>query len=328
LIPNYRAYSLGGYVIEKWTKNRWALQAGVRYDNKDINTSRLQAASQTYTAYHFNFPTLASSFNAAFQIQPDWKINSNIALSTRAPHVNELLTNGIHHGAGTYEVGNIFLKPERAFNISLNSNYTNNSKTFSADVTLYRNDIQDFIYQQPKPDEPVLTIRGAFPKIVYQATDALLQGGDLSTVVQLHKQVSLSSKYSVLRARNKQIDDWLIGMPADRIANEITYSLKDSKPFFSTYFSIEVENVFRQIRVPDDRNGKQDYKEAPAGYTLVNADASTSFKLRAVPVTLSIGGRNILNRAYRSYLNSFRYFTDEVGRNISIRLKIGLQHFY
>ena len=328
LIPNYTSNSFGGYAIEKWAKDKWEIQAGIRYDNKDIYTNRLQVASQTYTAYRFNFSTLASSFNAGYKIFPQWKFNSNFSLSTRAPHVNELLTNGIHHGTGTYEVGDIFLKPEQSFNISLTNSYSNKQRTFSADLTLYRNDINNFIYQQPKPDEPVLTIRGAFPKIVYQSTDALLQGIDISTTVQLHKQLSLASKYSMLRTRNKPMDDWLIGMPSDRITNELTYYLKDSKRFTTTYFSVEVQNVFQQTRVPSDKNGKQDYKVPPMGYTLVNADLSTSFKLKGVPVTFSIGGRNLLNKTYREYLNSFRYFTDEMGRNISLRLKVGLEHFY
>jgi iron complex outermembrane receptor protein len=288
----------------------------------------LQAASQTFTAYHFNFSTLASSFNAGFKILPEWKVNSTISLSTRAPHVNELLTNGIHHGAGTYEVGDIHLRPERSFNVSLNNSYASRNKIFSAELTLYRNDISHFIYQQPKPNEPVLTIRGAFPKIVYQSTGALLHGADVSTTLLLHKQLSLSSKYSLLRARNKRINDWLIGMPADRITNELTYSLKDSKRFTNTYFSVEVQNVFKQTRVPGDKNEPQDYKEPPAGYTLVNADLSTSFKLGTLPVTFNLGGRNLLNKAYREYLNSFRYFTDEMGRNISFRLKVELEHLY
>jgi iron complex outermembrane receptor protein len=91
---------------------------------------------------------------------------------------------------------------------------------------------------------------------------------------------------------------------------------------------LELQNVLEQKRVPSDKNEKQDYKAPPAGYTLLHANASTTFKLRSMPVTLSIGARNILNTSYREYLNSFRYFTDEMGRNINLRLKIGLQHFY
>jgi iron complex outermembrane receptor protein len=239
-----------------------------------------------------------------------------------------LLTNGIHHGAGTYEVGDIHLKPERSFNVSLNNSYTSRNRGFSTELTLYRNDISEFIYQQPKPDEPVLTIRGAFPKIVYASTDALLHGADASATLLLHKQLSLSSKYSLLRTRNKRINDWLIGMPADRFTHELTYSLKDSKRFSNTYFSVEVQNVLKQTRMPGDKDGPQDYKEPPAGYTLINADFSTSLKLGTLPVTFSLGGRNLLNKSYREYMNRFRYFTDEMRRSITIRLKVELEHFY
>jgi iron complex outermembrane receptor protein len=117
-------------------------------------------------------------------------------------------------------------------------------------------------------------------------------------------------------------------MPSDRITNEITYSLKDGKRFSNTYASVEVQNVFTQSRIPDETNGKQDYKLPPRGYALVNADVSSSFKLANLPITLGISGRNLFNQTYREYLNSFRYFTDEVGRNISLRLKIRLQQFY
>jgi iron complex outermembrane recepter protein len=328
LIPNYESYSYGAYAIEKWTKGKWDAQAGIRYDFKDITTSRLQAASQTFTSYQFNFSTLASSINAGYKIIPELKINTSVSLSTRAPQINELLTNGIHHGTGTYEIGNIYLKPERSVNLSLNNSYTSKSKIFSVDLLLYRNNIRNFIYQQPRPDDPVLTIRGAFPKIEYQATDALLQGMDLSTVFNFNQQLSLTSRYSMLRARNQKTDDWLIFMPADRISNELTYALKDAGRFNNTYFSVEIQNVSRQTRVPDETNGKQDYKEAPAGYTLVNVNASTTFNINKLPLTLSIGGRNLLNKAYRDYLNFFRYYTDEMGRNVSLRLKLNLQHFY
>jgi iron complex outermembrane receptor protein len=328
LIPNYRAYSYGAYAIEKWTKGKWDAQAGIRFDNKAITTNRLQAASGTFTSYQFDFSTLASSVNLGYKIHPQWHTNASVSLATRAPHVNELLTNGVHHGTGTYEVGDIHLKPEKSFNIAWNNSYTSQNRKWTANVTLYRNRIQRFIYQQPKPDEPVLTIRGAFPKIQYQATDALLQGMDLSLSLQPHARFMYNVSYALLRARNKGINDWLIGMPADRITNELTFTFDDGKTFSNTYISLEAQNTLEQTRVPDDRNGKQDYKVPPAGYMLLNAHASTSFKVGRLPVTVAINATNLFNTTYRDYLNAFRYFTDEMGRNISLRLKISLEHIY
>jgi iron complex outermembrane receptor protein len=82
-----------------------------------------------------------------------------------------------------------------------------------------------------------------------------------------------------------------------------------------------MQNVMEQKNVPDESNGKQDYKAPPPAYTLVNMNASTLVSIFKVPTTISIGARNLLNTVYRDYLNSMRYFTDEMGLNISFRLK-------
>jgi hypothetical protein len=81
------------------------------------------------------------------------------------------------------------------------------------DLTLYRNQIQNYIYQQPRPDAPVLTVRGAFPLIEYTATDARLQELIFPPrCVQLtHWRINFVTL--VLRARNLRTADWLIWMP-------------------------------------------------------------------------------------------------------------------
>jgi iron complex outermembrane recepter protein len=327
LIPNYNSYTYGGYAIEKWAKGKWDAQAGLRFDYKQIDTRRIQAGTQTLYAYDFDFSTLGASVNVGYKVLPEWKTNVTASLATRAPHVNELLVDGIHHGSGTYEKGSLDLQPERSFNLSLVNSYTSKNKLLQLDLTLYRNSIQNYIYQQPKPDAPVQTIRGAFPLVEYNSTDALLQGMDFTSTLNLNP-ITHTLRLSVLRAENKRIDDWLIWMPSDRISNELAYKFKNGNRFSDTYFSLEVQNVMRQTRVPGDKNGRQDYKAPPPAYTLLNADFSTSFQVSKLPVTVGISGRNLLNKAYREYLNTMRYYADERGRNISLRLKIDLQHLY
>ena len=173
------------------------------------------------------------------------------------------------------------------------------------DFLVYANRINDFIYQQPQPNNPVLTISGAFPLIQYQQTNASLRGFDWSAWYKPIENIEWISKYAFLNARNTSINDWLILMPANRLSNEITYRLKNTDK-------------------PGDLNGKQDYKAAPEAYTLINLQISSTVQLINKPVTLSLGARNLMNTVYRDYLNSMRYFTDEMGRNISLRIKIQL----
>ena len=327
-IPAYRSGNFGGFYIGKWQKQQWNFEAGIRYDHKKLNSNRLRNDGFVFDENEFKFTTLGSSINAGYKITKQWKLNTNIVLANRAPQVNELLSNGIHHGTATYEEGDKTLHPEHSVNISFNNSWTSKSGKINIEATLYRNNIRNFIYQQPKPDEPVLTIAGAFPKMLYQQNDVLLQGIDFSSRILVSKQLNWDFKYSMLRAKNTDKNDWLIRMPSDRIQNELSYTFSDKKKFSKTYLSAEFMYVSKQTRVPNEKDGKQDYKIAPNAYGLINADMGTTVLLYKIPVTINIGVRNLLNTVYRDYLNSMRYFIDETGRNIQLRLKIPLSNRY
>jgi iron complex outermembrane receptor protein len=321
-IPNYQSYTYGAYAIEKWHKHKWELQAGLRYDNKTIYTNRLLQGGSSFDHYDFDFSTWAGSASAGFRPNEHWKLSAAFSLSTRAPHVNELLSNGIHHGSATYEEGDLNLKPEKSANLGVTINYQNQDETISAEVYLYSNNIDDFIYRQPVPNEAVLTIAGAFPKIEYHQTDATLNGMDASISIKPIRQVDWTSRLSILRAKNKALGDWLILMPADRVSTELSYLPADGKRFTKNNISVELSHVFEQTRVPDEKNVKFDYKAPPAAYTLVHVQASSTLMINQFPLTVGLGVRNLFNTAYRDYLNSMRYFTDEMGRNINLRVTL------
>ena len=322
-IPNYTAYTFGAYHIKKWSKHGWDVQAGIRYDNKSILTRRLKFNGDTLD-YNFNFSTLASSFSIMYKPTTNWKLNSNVSLANRAPQVNELLSDGIHHGTATYDKGDILLKQERALNFTAGLNFENDAKTLLVDVLLYNKNIKNFIYQQPKPDNPVLTIAGAFPLLQYVQADAVLSGVDVTIQSKPIKNVEWIVKAAALQAKNKTINDWLIFMPANNLQNEFRYLVKNKKNEKYSYISTVIENVMKQKNVPSDKNGKQDYKDAPAGFSLLHVYANTQLALFKKDISINIGIRNMLNKTYRSYLNSMRYFTDEIGRNINVNFKINL----
>lgn len=318
-IPNYNAIMYGGYAIEKWIKHKWELQGGVRFDSKSIDTRRVRS-NGVFNDNKFDFTTFASSFNAIYNVSSLFNMNFSASLSQRAPYVNELLSDGIHDGTGTYEQGDINLKKEQGIYLTLHAGWQNKAKTLSFDANIYNNSIRNFIYQQPVPDEPVLTIAGAFPKVKFMQTDANLAGADVSASYKFTQAFEFTTKASWLHARNTNENDWLISMPADRYAQELTYNFLKLKKLKQTYISIEVPTVVRQTRVPDETNGKMDYKEPPAGFTLVNMNASTTISLNKIPLTIAFGVRNLLDKSYRDYLNGFRYFNDEMGRNFNLKL--------
>jgi iron complex outermembrane receptor protein len=128
----------------------------------------------------------------------------------------------------------------------------------------------------------------------------------------------VTAKTSVLRAYNKTITDYLIQMPPDKFQGELTYNFKTTEKLKDNYITAAVVYVNKQFRVP----ANADYALPPAAYTLLNFEAGTKFYVKGQPVIIGVGGTNLLNTVYRDYMNRFRYYADEMGRNITLRLKI------
>lgn len=325
IIPNYTAYSGGAYFLEKWNRHRWDIHAGVRLDVKTIETKRLRYNGDTL-AYNFRYHTFAGSIHAQYKPSDHWRFHYHLGLSSRAPYVNELLSDGIHHGTATYERGSILLKPEKALTLSAGILYANPEKSRRAELLLYSNSLRDFIYQEPQPSSPVLTIAGAFPLIQYKQTNALLTGADLNLQMNLLQRVEWQGKFSYLHARNRTLKDWLIWMPANRMSHALTYALPKTAVFYENSFSFEWLHVMEQKNVPGSASGTQDYMPPPGAYSLLHAGGATTIRLAKKSITVGLSVRNLLNKAYRDYLNSMRYYTDEMGRNFILRLKFKLEN--
>jgi iron complex outermembrane receptor protein len=90
------------------------------------------------------------------------------------------------------------------------------------------------------------------------------------------------------------------------------------------YAQLGAQGVRRQTRVPRD-NDERDYQAPPPGYWLLGAEVGGTLQLGArTPLEISLTGTNLLDQRYRDYLNRYRYFLDELGRNVTLRLRMPL----
>ena len=318
LIPDFNTRSAGIFWIERWRKYPFPLEfeAGVRYDFRRLNVSN---RGQEVIDRKLNFNNLSGTFGAIYKVNDEFDIRLHAGSAWRAPGVNELFSDGVHHGSASYEKGRSDLKAEQAFNTSLTFGF-DNERNFSASVSLYRNFIHDFIYLQPQ-QPPVLTIRGAFPSFAYEQTDARLTGLDWNADWKPIRQLSVSSSGSLLRARNQSTGEWLTLMPSDRIRQGVRWNLGQEGKlllFQDSYAGFSAVHVFKQTRVPDN----QDFAPPPPGFTLFDFEAGTTFDFGNNKANIGLAVQNIFNTAYRDYLNRLRYYSDEMGRNVSVRLKL------
>ncbi len=318
IIPNYDLFSIGGFFIQKWKRHAWDVQAGVRAEQRIFDTRRLRINTETIN-YDFSFPALAASLSVAYEFTSDLRAYTGITAFNRAPHVNELLSDGLHHGTATYEKGDPFLEAEKSRSVYAGMNFKNRSSSIEIDVSGFAKRIDDFVYRRPEPGQPVLTISGAYPLITFRQTDALLYGTDLESSVKIFDRIEWKNAVTLLYARDISADEWLIGMPPGRYSGDLNFNIKTTEKIKDLYTGISFVHVARQKRVS---GSIRDYKAPPGAYSLVHLNASATFHQMRFPVTVGVSVNNLFNAVYRDYLNSMRYFADEAGRDISIRLKI------
>ncbi len=324
-IPNYQSTNIGLFVIEKYTLKKIDVEAGVRFDSKQIFNTNDNNNQFTYRDLSFN--NLSANAGIVYKFTQALKFMMNVSTAWRAPQVNELYANGVHHGAARIEKGNAGLSPERSNNLSANLIF-NNSK-WDIDAGAYVKQIDGFIFLEPT-FPPELTIRGAFPGFRYTQTDARLHGYDVNVQYNADAHWTTAVKASLLRAWNKRTSEWLIQMPADRYEAQVQYNFSNLKKLNDTYISISSVYVLRQNRVPVTGNievpgtgvKQSDYLMPPPAYFLLNLEAGTKFKVKHNNWNVIVAVTNLTNLVYRDYMNAFRYFSDEMGRNISLRLKI------
>ncbi|MBO0358270.1 TonB-dependent receptor [Hymenobacter sp. BT186] len=330
-IPFYTNTAVGAFWLEKWQRNKWLLEAGLRLDQRKLQVKRGDRDSTG--AYfvdrrQFHYVTPAASLGATFDPSTHLTLNLATGLTRRAPAANERFSDGVHNAQ--YELGydlvpgNGALVPETALNVGLTATWHDNPR-LNGEITVYQTRITDFIYQVPILPA-VVTIRGALISWQYQQTDATFRGVDVAGTYKLAPRWLLGAKGSIVRARDTRQDQWQIFMPADRVEASLRYDFLDQPAthFRQSYVQLGGYAVARQTRVPDNY-AERDYKLPPGGYALLGLEAGTTMHWGRLPLDLSVAGSNLLNTRYRDYLNRYRYFTAEMGRNVTLRVRVPLE---
>lgn len=313
LIPNFDQFTAGVFWIERWVKNNWELEGGIRYDRRWLTVYRF--VNKVKVTDQFDFGNLSGTLGASRTLSEKLTARLNLGTAWRAPNVSELFSDGVHHGSATYEQGDASLKPEQAFNSIASIAYA--SDRVKIELGGYFNYINQFMYLKPQ-SEPIQTIRGAFPYFKYTETNASFAGVDLSATTKVWGGLSWITKVSYLRAYDVKNDDYLVLIPSNRWENQLKFELSKWGKTKDTFISVGNLLVGEQKRVPDN----SDFLAPPSGYSLWNAQLGTTIPFSSnQELEVSLVAQNIFDTVYRDYMNRFRYYTDDLGRNLSLRIK-------
>jgi iron complex outermembrane receptor protein len=347
IIPDYKKYDLGVYSILDFNLNeKWLFEAGFRYDYMNIDAYKYyktsfwesrnydelfshivleELANQVLTNPVFDFNNTSAIIGSKISLDNDDSIFVNYSLASRSPNPSELFSEGLHHSSARIELGDLRFRSEVGHNFSLT--YEKVKEKYSLIINSFINQIDSFIFIEPVDIQQ--TIRGSFQLWEYKQTNARLLGADINFNHKYGDHFIFTHQSSILNGYDLLIDKPLRDMPPARTKNIISYN---NLRLNNLKVSLESEYVFRQNKFPNNNFEVYvpttetmeivDLSTPPEAYHLVNLKANFDLLSKNnLPINLSFNVNNLLNTSYRNYLNRHRYFTDELGRSLSVLVR-------
>ncbi len=321
-IPNYDSFTGGLFAIQKWKSRSWELEAGLRYDFKLFDAAGFRylynsrdttgSVAEEYYGGQSHFHNVTGSLSASYILFTHWRYISNFGVAWRAPAANELFSNGLHHGAGLYEIGDPNIKSEQGYKWINAFKYV--SDRLSVELDAYAQYINNYIYTRPDLTYRQ-TVSGTYPLFRYRQTNASFIGADLSMACVLLSAISYKINVALVRARDLSHGMYLPFIPADRIDQSLKMSLS-FKMLSNAFVQVGHSYVAKQTRYEPG----SDYTEPPPAYHLFNMMAGSNYRMARRELSINAGVDNLFNRKYKDYLNRYRYYAHDIGRNISLRI--------
>lgn len=352
LIPDYVRKDFGIYtVVTNQFSNSLTIDFGIRYDYSDIVASKYyfktrwiergynnffsnfiigesSLGDQWFTKPKFVFNNFSASIGVHKQFSQDVNWYINMSLASRNPNPSEFFSDGLHHSTGQIELGDLGLQKEQSYKFS--TTIQKKWAKFSVEINPYINSIHNYMFLKPIGFEK--TNRGAFPVWDYQQTNSLLTGLDFHSVWDISNNFKHQFTFAAVNGFDLTNDLPLIAIPPINFSNKIQYT---KKSFHGLVLELKNEVILHQDQYPDNnfiteivQNNELvkvlvDISTPPKAYQLWDFYSEMKFKtFKNGFATIAFSAQNILNTNYRDYLNSQRFFVDELGRNFQIQLKI------
>ena len=322
VIPNFASVGYGAFAIEKYHKDNWNAEAGLRYDYKYLSADGYDMYSQRYGGEH-DFHNITYSLGGAWQATPHTALSSNIGVAWRAPQVNELYSSGLHHGAGTYNLGEASLSPETGAKWITSLSYTHPERGIYLTADAYVQLIKNYIYDYPTGETRTL-FSGVYPIFQYTQADALFRGVDIDASLRLAQwgafaqRLSYGLRGSVVFANELKTDRYFPFIPAPRLSQSLEWKAQPKGLFQTLEASIGHSFVAKQTRFEPSQ---ELVATTPDAYHLFEAAVGGTIAItEQQTLSVRLSCENLFNQLYKEYTNRFRYYAHDLGRNVYLRL--------
>lgn len=298
--PGERRFSLGLFTFQEMPlSNIFRLQAGLRIDFQ--HTSALENDLFPGISSQRNAVNYSGSMGFNHRPLPQVEVGGQFARSHRNPSVEELYADGMHLGAGVYEIGDNSLRDEVGHGGDFFIRYS--SDRFEIEAATFINYFRNFIIFQPTG---LIDEASGFPVFRYEGDEARLIGGEFSLGFMPAEGLSFRGGVDYVNGvRIQNGTESLPFMPPLRFVYNVEYDF--GKGWLGGKFHLAAA----QNRVAPD-------EDPTDGYTLIGLVAGYRLNAAGRHVII-LRGDNILNTRYRDHLSRIedRNFPMP-GRNINL----------
>jgi iron complex outermembrane receptor protein len=357
-IPDYNLFDGGIYLYEKWKQNKWSVSGGVRYDIRHVQWNDFHVginpstgfdehippgvanAKLQFPGYKKDFSGISASLGLTLQASKKFSIKANIARGYRAPNITEMGSHGLDPGAHIIYLGNRNFNPEFSLQEDIGANAK--FRDVSAELSLFNNNIQDYIYLTMLVDangKPVVDAQGN-KTYQYQQASAQLYGMEAS--ISIHpekiKAFSFDNSFSAVYGFNRKTDykserrkgEYLPLIPPVKLLSSLAQTFQ-ARSKVITIITPKIEMEFNAVQ--NRVLGLNKTETLTPGYALFNIGAVTEIKYsqkQALQFQFHIN--NLFDKSYQSHLNRLKYFEYysyssnghfgiyNMGRNICVKM--------
>lgn len=323
LIPAYHLQDIGGFIYAKKSWKNWTLNAGFRYDTRQVEGEKLyldslgipaSSGDTVFPGFNSKFAAFSGSTGFTYMALKVFNFKFNFGSGFRAPNIAELGSNGVHEGTFRYEIGNPMLHSENSLQADgeITASWNWLDITFSG----YYNYIFNYIYQRNINGETITKEGNTYQVFRFVQGNSVLTGFELQVDFHPVEQLHFENSLDYVVGTNEATGTPLPMIPALHSVHKLRWNFKTGKhSMLSTpYLEIGGQVHYAQNRV--------DIFETPAsGYFLLDASAGTRIRVARQLWTLFISGNNLTNTKYFDHLSRLK----EVGiYNPGWGLTIGL----
>ncbi len=296
-IPPNDSLNLALFTFQELSRGNLSYQFGARIEIQENDTiAGLPSRS---------FDGLSASFGLVWDASEVWSVAVSLARSIKFPNGEELYSEGPHFATQAFEIGNPSLGEEASLGLDLSLRKV--SGRFTGDLTLFKTDFSDYIFQEFTGDE-----EDGLPVLVYSQSDAEFEGVEVQAQVGLwqesHQHLGLDLFGDLVRAELSDGSN-LPRIPPWRLGTGLHYRSDRWNG------RVEVIDVARQDRVSPT--------ETPTpGYTMVNASVGYRFFTAKTIYDLMLRGRNLTDEDARNHVSFLKDRVPLPGRDISLSVRV------